>query len=189
MKRPWILLFAFVLLGSAAEDLPAATLAYSLGGCVPTQSLFAGGCVIVPFELIVLDLSEPLKAAEFSLDLPQGVQMQILCNAGSPDEIVREGDNIYLSFDECLQPAETVLLFAFFPVYDPVVVGESCLGPAIPSQLGLTEAGYLSCDGRAVAFETWGRENSTVPQGCANMTLEQGGPVDESSWGAIKSWF
>lgn len=189
MKRLWILLFALVLQGPAAGQPSAATLAYSVDYIgAPTQYLFEGGsCVITPFSLIALDLTEPLKAVEFSMSLPPGVDLA--CAYGSLGDLVREGDNFYITFDECLPAGDSVTLFVFYPVYDPVVVGQSCLGPAVPSQLGLTQAGYLSCDGEAVAFETWASPGSGVPKGCATMVLEQGGPASESHWGALKSWF
>jgi hypothetical protein len=189
MKRLWILLFALALQGPAVGELSAATLAYGEDWSgAPTQYLFEGGsCVISPFSLIALDLTEPVKAVEFSMSLPPGVDLA--CAYGSPGELSREGDNFYITFDECLQAADSVTLFIFYPVYEPVVVGQSCLGPAVPSQLGLTEAGYLSCDGEAVAFKTWANPNSSIPAGCATMVLEQGGPASEGHWGALKSWF
>ncbi len=188
MKRLWILLLALMLQGPAAGQSSAATLAYS-SDCsgVPTQYLFEGGCVIIPFSLIALDLTEAMKAVEFSMSLPPGVDLA--CAYGSPGDLSREGDNFYITFDECLQAGDSVTLFVFYPVYDPVITGQSCLGPATPSHLGLTEAGYLSCDGKAVAFETWAHSNSNVPRGCTTMVLEQGGPASESHWGAMKSWF
>jgi hypothetical protein len=191
MRRPCTLVFIFATLFAHGTAAQAAVLSFVQGmgqGDGDVYEIFEGGsCVMSGFEVYLSGLAEPLSALEFSIAVPFYVGLEPY---GLPEgELSCDGHNFRFDFEECLQPSERIQLVHILPQYTPVVVDQACLGPAVPSQLGLAQAGYRTCDGELRELELRSWPERSLPDGCVVLHLDVGGLAPEVSWGMIKSCF